>query len=558
MTPSGNNNYGSNSNQNNGRDQNNNFDGTFNVNNYNVPSESVLEKLTHHIATNALHNAKGRANRHACLKGTRGGFIEKLGKWIEDPEGNGHVLWVKAGAGVGKTAIAQTLCEKYCKTENSEGLLAAAHFFSRDDASRNSLVSFVPTIAYQLARSPTLGPHLADAIDAAIRSDPSIMGADWEDQFECLICEPCKRINPELWKTLPRLVVIDGLDECMDVLEPQTMNQRRNTWERDGQRRLLSMIQNSLSTPSPLPLRFLIFSRPEHIISSFFRATSIPNLVELDMRELRSEANSDIHLYLCYEFARLVKERSDAGLDMSWPGEKAIQDLTRISDGHFVYVVTAVKYVMDNDPSAHPQDRLDIILQLNPSKYPDLDPLDQLYLHILQPFVDIRNQLLLPLLQLIITPVPRNVNSMRYLLAPYEIYRSRRILAELLNQPDSRHTSIILSRLRSVLYVPDDECSEAVSVLHASFSDFLFDPRRSHDFHVKRIDNFHYYDKSFHSLLHLLKSIILHHRNDEEGIGPREPLAIEAWAFNTWDFLLDIIKFGSIASGLGTETLHAV
>ncbi|KAL0562412.1 hypothetical protein V5O48_019675, partial [Marasmius crinis-equi] len=81
MTPSVNNSWSSNSNQNNnGRDQNNNFNGTFNVNNYNTPPESVLEKLTLHIAPNTLHIAKARANQRACLKGTRGGFIEELGE----------------------------------------------------------------------------------------------------------------------------------------------------------------------------------------------------------------------------------------------------------------------------------------------------------------------------------------------------------------------------------------------------------------------------------------------------------------------------------------------
>ncbi|KAL0568382.1 hypothetical protein V5O48_013599, partial [Marasmius crinis-equi] len=403
MSSSVNKNFGSTQNNNQGGTQYN-FDrgrftvGPVTVNNAGTP-ESVLEKLASRVATNALHNAKSRANRRACLEGTRGGFIEELGQWIEGHE-NGHVFWVKAGAGVGKTAVAQTLCEKYCRTENSTGLLAAAHFFSRNDGTRNSMDRFVPTIAYQLAR---LHPHIADAIDTAIRSDPSIMGADWEDQFKRLICEPCNRVDSELWETLPRLVIIDGLDECMDIHEPQTTNQKHHAWERNGQKRLLSMIQNSVTAPSPLPLRFLIFSRPEPTISNFLHTDSFPDLVQTDMRELRSEADSDIYLYLCQEFARLVSERRDAGLDASsWPGKEALQELTRMSDGLFIYVVTAVKYVMDEDPSSHPRERLDIILQSKASKSPGLEPLDKLYLQILQPFVDIREQLL-PLLQLIIT-----------------------------------------------------------------------------------------------------------------------------------------------------------
>ncbi|KAL0569961.1 hypothetical protein V5O48_012002 [Marasmius crinis-equi] len=418
------------------------------------------------------------------------------------------------------------------------------------------MTSFVPTIAYQLARSPALRPHLADAIDTAILSDPSFMGADWEDQFERLIYEPCKRIDPELWKTLPRLIIIDGLDECMDIDEPQTMNQRRNVWERDGQSRLLSMIRSSLTAPSPLPLRFLIFSRPEHTISNLLHTDSFPDLQQTDMRELRAEADGDIYLYLCQEFARLVKLRRDAGLDASWPGEEAIQQLTRMSDGHFVYVVTAVKYVMDDDPSSTPQERLDIILRPKPSKYPDLHPIDTLYRHILQPFADIREQLLLPLLQLIITPLDER--AFTYFRIPEGTYRSRRVLAELLSQPNCQHISIILSRLRSVLYVPDDECGEAVSVLHASFSDFLGDQRRSHDFHVKPMDKGHYLKKSCQSSLRVLKHIMLRYENDQEGIGSREPPVIETWAFDAWHTLSVAMIDHDRVPVLGAEFLHAV
>ncbi|KAL0566630.1 hypothetical protein V5O48_015378 [Marasmius crinis-equi] len=530
-------------------------DGPITIDNNSTPSESILEKLIPHVATNALHDTKARANRRTCHGGTRGGFIEKLGKWIEDPEGDGHVHWVRGRAGLGKTSIAQTLCEKYFSTENSEGLLAAAHFFSRNDASRNTMNQFVPTVAYQLAR---LHLHLAEAIDTAIRSDPSIMGADWEEQFERLICEPCNQVDPEVWKTLPRLVVIDGLDECMEIHESQSQSQGRDVWERDGQRRLLSMIQSSVTGPFPLPLRFLIFSRPEHTITNFFGTTSIPALEQLDIRELCSEADSDIYLYLCQEFARLVKERSDGSLDALWPGEEAIQELTRMSAGRFIYVVTAVNYVMDNDPSAHPQERLDIILRSMPSKYPDLDPLDRLYLQILERFAHIREQLLLPLLQLITTRLRSHVTERAIFTIPDDVYRSRRILAELLDQNDSRHISILLSQLRSVLYVPDDEHGEAVSVLHTSFTDFLRHQRRSKDFHIRKIDGLCYINKLSRSSLRVLKRVISRPENEEGCTRPRDPPVIEAWAFNAWHALVQGIYHGLGASGEGTESLLAV
>ncbi|KAL0578659.1 hypothetical protein V5O48_003359 [Marasmius crinis-equi] len=302
-------------NSNRGRDQFVGNGGPITVNNHNAPSESGLNTLAPHVATNAIHYAKSRANRQPCLKGTRGGLIRKLGRWIERPEENGSLYWVSGGAGVGKTSIAQTLCEKYSETH-----LAASHFFSRNDASRNSSHSFVPTIARQLAKSPALGPHLADAIDVAARFHPDITSADWDYQFKQLITEPCNRVDAEKWKTLPRLIVIDGLDECLDTQELEAKKIVPNLRKKKEQAKLLSLFTTITTGASPLPLRFLIFSRPEPTISNFFRTVATPEFEQLDMRELRHEADADIELYLRHEFSRFPKEHPDAGLPESWPG----------------------------------------------------------------------------------------------------------------------------------------------------------------------------------------------------------------------------------------------
>ncbi|KAL0573877.1 hypothetical protein V5O48_008071 [Marasmius crinis-equi] len=380
------------------------------------------------------------------------------------------------------------------------------------------MTRLVPTIAYQLARSPALQPHLADTINAAILSDPGIVGADWEDQFKRLVREPCNRVDPGLWKTLPRVVIIDGLDECMDNHESQAPSQGRDAWRRDGQAALLSIIRDAMTSSShPLPLRFLIFSRPERVISNFFRTntSSIPNLGQLDMRNLRVEADQDIELYLRHEFPRFPTLHPDAGLDESWPGEEVIEILTRKSDGHFIYVVTAVKYVMENGPSLSlPQDRLQIVLYPKTTAYPDLSTMDQLYYSILLPFSDIWKGVLLRIFQFITPPLEISrygkYHPLRYLFrrrladrihyyphryniesgepcAPSQ-WNSKLAIAAYLKL-DPRQLSVVLSQLRSVLYVPDND-QDSVTFLHASFSDFLTDKRRSHDFYVPPLGPF--------------------------------------------------------------------
>ena len=148
-------------------------------------------------------------------------------------------------------ALAQAQAERFTQT----GRLAAAFFFSRSDASRDKLDQFIVTVGQPLVTSSTLRPLLATLIDRAIRSTPGIWEKNWENQFKVIIQEPCAQVNLKRWGHLPRLVIIDGLDECIDVA---------------SQKRLLDTIKASTT----LSLNFSIFSRPEPHITRIFRQDS--------------------------------------------------------------------------------------------------------------------------------------------------------------------------------------------------------------------------------------------------------------------------------------------
>ncbi|KAL0577085.1 hypothetical protein V5O48_004899 [Marasmius crinis-equi] len=525
------------SNHNHGRDQNIAYSGGV-INIHNAPSESVLQKLSKHASFSALHNSEARGPRSGVHEGTREALIAMLNEWISNPTRRGRMYWIRGGAGTGKSAVAQTICEKY---RGRGGLLAGCYFFSRNDNLRNTMGGFVPTIAYQLVKSHGVDSRLASEVGDVLEADPSIMEADWEEQFARLICGPCASVGAELWTkgTTPRLIVIDGLDECMDQ-DPRTKEIDRRPGRRDGQRRLLSMIRNATSTQPPLPLRFLIFSRPEHAISTFFRShTFIPSLEQFDMRELRSEADADIEKYLRHEFAEFLELYPNAGLGESWPGEDAIDQLVLDADGHFVYVVTAVRYITGDDPNVlRPQDRLDVVLRTPQiSAYADLSTMDQLYHHVLQPCLDLGGQILLPILQLIISPhrdvdirdIPPTFSPQGGLRC-----RSRHAIAKLLNL-DSSQVFGVVSRLRSVLYVPEDERREDVTVLHASFSDFLTDERRALHFHVEPLRDRVYFGMLAQCLLPILNGMT---RRYAAGEGmPNEVSNFEMYAVDVWPFV---------------------
>ncbi|KAF9267073.1 hypothetical protein L218DRAFT_941668 [Marasmius fiardii PR-910] len=199
------------------------------------PNGAGLSDLKMWVAFNALYNSEARYPQPKVLPGTRKEILQRLSSWCELPFKENRVFWVSGAAGVGKSAIAQTLSEKYIQS----GQLAAAFFFSRNDPTRDKLDPFVTTITHQLATSKVLKPLIAPFIDNIIGSMPETLYQTWETQFQTLIADTLAQVDPRSWSELPHLVIVDGVDECIQV---------------GSQKRLLNILQSSTPT---LPLDFL-------------------------------------------------------------------------------------------------------------------------------------------------------------------------------------------------------------------------------------------------------------------------------------------------------------
>ncbi|KAL0058068.1 hypothetical protein AAF712_015272 [Marasmius tenuissimus] len=485
------------------------------------PRRPGTEILSGYIAPTALHSSEARNSLTGCLKGTRVAAIGALDRWIEDPSKKHQVCWVHGGAGVGKSAIAQTICESFRRKSQ----LAASFFLTKRQCTIYT-GSLFPTLAYQLATTPALrNAGLSSFIDDSISRNPvGLKEMNLEGEFQTLLFQPCAQVDPKRWKTLPKLVVIDGLDECMGGSGAKDASHAQET--------LLSIIYNATSASPSLPLIFVIFSRPERTIRNFFKATLLHEVV--DIRNYRAQADEDIKRYLDKEFAGVSDSHPELLTIGRWPGEQVVGKLVGKADGHFIYVVTVMKYITANNPSpADLRERLDIVLRTEEtSSHPDLSDLDRLYHTILQPFTHdgLREQVLLPILQLIITPHPRDVQ----IGTPKG--RSQHLVAALL-QIDIHQCTALLSQLRSVLHVPDERQSEDISILHASFLDFLCEQRRSHGFHIRPLSVMCYLDLLSHSLLSLLAHKVRQHQM-------REPMELsdptnhlELWSLNAWTFV---------------------
>ncbi|KAJ7136934.1 hypothetical protein C8R44DRAFT_552986, partial [Mycena epipterygia] len=270
----------------------------------------------------ALHNSAERYPQPKCHPDTRAEMLDNLCNWAWGTKSSSgdtaarNILWLYGPAGAGKSAIAQTLCQRL----ETESCATASFFFKRGHASRGNGNRLFSTITYQLA---VLIPELKALISQSVENDPAIVDKSLSIQVQKLIIEPWQQINPS-----PRaVVIIDGLDEC------------------DGQNVQQEILRSICSAihAMKLPIRFLIASRPEPQISEMFH---VPPLDDLHRPVNIHQSFEDVRKYLSDEFARIHREHSAtmARVSKPWPTAQNIKHLVLKSSGYFIYASTVIKF----------------------------------------------------------------------------------------------------------------------------------------------------------------------------------------------------------------------
>ncbi|KAJ2932115.1 hypothetical protein H1R20_g4991, partial [Candolleomyces eurysporus] len=180
------------------------------------PPKSSIEKLRDHIAAGALHNSDERCDAPACYPETRVAVQNEIISWICDGDSDDEpkdIMWVTGPAGSGKTAIMGSVAA----TCQGKGILGATHFFSSfsGSANRRSKRFLVPTLAYQLVLHKDMN-QVAEQIFSAIERNPAVFDHKLEVQLDELILEPLRACQ-EGRSAWPKVIIIDGLDECEAV-----------------------------------------------------------------------------------------------------------------------------------------------------------------------------------------------------------------------------------------------------------------------------------------------------------------------------------------------------
>ena len=345
-------------------------------------------------------------------------------------------------AGAGKTAIAQTIAE-LCEEHK---LLLASFFFFRADSLRSNSKQLVVTIAYQIA---VVIPGVQALMEATIDNDPHLFSRTLITQFTALIVNPLERLfetSVGEYTDFPYLIIIDGLDECMD----------------GTQIRILDMIF-AIGKRSKFPFSFLVASRPELEISTAMGDGRVRE--GLTRLPLYADITSydDIRRFLQDKFDEIWLThpiRSD--LSSSWPSSEDIDTPVYKSSGQFIYASTVVKFVSSR--RHRPDHRLEIILDLRPKgKYLPFSELDALYRYVLSSVEDPTTTV-----DIIATAL-----TLRY----------RPDKAALTDVLDLSPSDIKLHLIDVGSLVEYGEYDYLI-ILHASLGDFLFDESRSQELYV--------------------------------------------------------------------------
>ncbi|KAJ2936385.1 hypothetical protein H1R20_g710, partial [Candolleomyces eurysporus] len=342
---------------------------------YNNIRDSTLDSLQflyQHAAMGAVHESDERYPPPLCYPGTRDVVVRRVIGWYLDKDGQKKIMWVHAPLGYGKTAIAGTVKEKLDAMQlGFESPVGATFFFWRTSPQRNSPARFIITLAYQLAQSI---PELCYHIDSVIKSRPGVVKMALEDQLMELIVEPFKSL-PNLDTMPSRLVIVDGIDECINSDRESLVEKKYAEDQEVTQIRVLNLIRCLQS--HHLPLSFLILSRPEAWIKRHLESRPFSDDVEpLDLYKVGDHMN-DVKQFVRAELSRIAERFGLEGVDEEWPEEEA---LVHHSEGHMVYAATVIRHI--DDEYGDPRHLLKDMVSSSPANRPDIShstPLSSLY-----------------------------------------------------------------------------------------------------------------------------------------------------------------------------------
>ncbi|KAF7760909.1 hypothetical protein Agabi119p4_10318 [Agaricus bisporus var. burnettii] len=421
-------------------------------------SPRIMELLVNHIIHGAAHDDSARTYPPRCHPGTRIKILERLTDWIYSLKRTKSLLWLSGPAGVGKSAVMQTLAESIRQP-------VASVFISRPNNDPNRIFT---TIAYQLAVQVEA---YRNYVVGRLAANPYLLNKTMQIQFQVLIVEPFveRKIGAG---GLPLAILLDGLDEVEGA---------------NAQRDIIRLISTFTREHPDVPLAWIISSRPEPHITNTLNEVQIEEVCESESLPMDStDACKDVERSLRASFEIIRREFPHPPLG-NWPEETALVKLANASSGLFIFAETAVRFIRDPD-YANPVQRLRVVLSvIDRSQGVSIEEwpfalLDALYTELLSSIPSG----LLPITKLLMKVTLFFRNSEKpFVNSAFSKSWTLRGMAIIL-QLDHHTVYAALNKCFSTLDIPPWEfahCSP-IKFLHASFVDYLMDAKRSGDFHI--------------------------------------------------------------------------
>ncbi|KAF9526702.1 hypothetical protein CPB83DRAFT_884687 [Crepidotus variabilis] len=437
-----------------------------------------LAKLYKHCAPGALLNSAERPDPPKCSPGTRRKLLVET-KGFATAEGpTSSVMWLTGSAGSGKTAISQSTAEQLKK----EGYVLGCHFFFRssEDGKRGDGHRWVPNLVHEMVQ---ILPETLLHVEKIIRNNDLVFNQQPDGVLEELFLKPLQAITtPKRFsfrRTLksifgrssistspthiPRLIVIDGLDECKSL---------------EMQIHILKTIANAIPK-LPIPIRFLIASRPEtHIRAAINDLFGHIPLHRINLDE-DQDIRKDLDEYYHDRFNAIRRDHPslrDQTAYKAWPSQEQIEVLIAKSSTQFIFASTVMNYISDR--RGNPFTRLDVVLgiKVKPQKDKPYLELDFLYRIILLTVQEDERKVVFSILSFIYLAGKGEYPDLQLKASP-------EFLEELL-ELEVGDVPRFLDPLVSILLLPEAR-SGTITMLHASFFDYLCDPGRSEDLTLK-------------------------------------------------------------------------
>jgi hypothetical protein len=411
----------------------------------------LLDEITSYLLSPALHDTATSAEDRVC--------------------------WLIGSPGIGKSSIARSLI-------NTLGDRAVASFFcsssSRDTSDTKKII---PTLVAQLAQRPNW-QRFRDALIQAlpIQADPSnLIGrrASLDAQFQKLVVEPFGATA--LLK--PAVIVIDGLDECVDI---------------DEATRFITYLGRYLEK-LPANLKFFISSRNDPRLRRGMDLTDAAcragkddlepppqavKRIDLDAPGYDDFNRRDIGTYLRSGFAKykgLVSPSSSTRTEaayhdtFSFPREDELRRfVTKCIGLPFVVASTVFKHITSKD-AADPRERMRRFFNLRLTDVPSngnadakMRRLNEVYAHVVSVTLDDARR------ELKTKETPGPYEEVRTVLGCFMVAQrplSINGLADLLGF-ETPNVRAALERFRAVIPMPRDE-HEELGVFHDTWKTFV-------------------------------------------------------------------------------------